>query len=160
MNMSLRQLFRESLGMPKISRCLLRLILMQDKHNWVHAIAYDALTNLPMFVWCFTMCTMGGSCCFRGTGCRSAAVTPPLASSGLVRCEAVLHSYGTNPLEGGGVDWLVTVWLYSATSLGHQANDSMTCYPTQLHYPDTERTSPCPILIMPGARLGSDQYQF
>ena len=33
------------------------------------------------------------------------------------------------------------------------------CYPNQLHYPDTEATSPCPILIMPRARLGRDKYQ-
>ena len=33
----------------------------------------------------------------------------------------------------------------------------MTCYPTQSHYPDTEPTSPRPILIMLSARLGSDK---
>ena len=33
----------------------------------------------------------------------------------------------------------------------------MTCYPTHLHYPDTEQTRPCPILIMPNAKLGSDK---
>ena len=36
----------------------------------------------------------------------------------------------------------------------------MTCYPTQVHYPDTERTSPGPILIMLNARLGSAKYPF
>ena len=30
----------------------------------------------------------------------------------------------------------------------------------QLHFPDTELTSPCRILLMPHARLGSDKYQF
>ena len=35
----------------------------------------------------------------------------------------------------------------------------MTFYPTQSHY-RTEPTSPCPILMMPDARLGSDKYQF
>ena len=43
---------------------------------------------------------LGGSCCFRGTGCRSAAMAAPLAS--LVRCEAELHGYGTSPLKEGG----------------------------------------------------------
>ena len=42
----------------------------------------------------------------------------------------------------------------------HQAAGTMTCYPTQAHYPDTEPTSPCPIIIMPSARLGSDKYRF
>ena len=36
----------------------------------------------------------------------------------------------------------------------------MTRYPTQAHYPDTVLTSPCPILLMPSTRLGSDKYQF
>ena len=48
--------------------------------------------------------------------------------------------------------------LYSAASLGNQATS--TCYPTQSHFPDTEPTSPCPTLIMPTARLGSDTYKF
>ena len=30
----------------------------------------------------------------------------------------------------------------------------------QSHYPDTEPTSPCPIIIMPSTRLGSEKYQF
>ena len=50
--------------------------------------------------------------------------------------------------------------LYSAASLGHQAASTMTCYLTQLHYPDTESTSPFPIIIMLSTRLGSDKYQF
>ena len=40
-------------------------------------------------------------------------------------------------------------WLYCAASLGQQAARTMTCYPTQSHYPDTEPTCPCSILIMP-----------
>ena len=51
-------------------------------------------------------------------------------------------------------------WLYSAAPLENQATRTMTQYPTQSHYPDTEPTSPCPILLMPSARLGSDTYQF
>ena len=46
--------------------------------------------------------------------------------------------------------------LNSVTSLGYQA----TSYSTQSHYPDTEPTSPCSILIMSSARLGSDKLQF
>ena len=36
----------------------------------------------------------------------------------------------------------------------------MTQYPTQSHYLDTELTTPCPILLMSSARLGSDKYNF
>ena len=36
---------------------------------------------------------------------------------------------------------------------------AMICY-CRLHYPDTEPTSHCPILIMPCTWLGSDKYQF
>ena len=50
--------------------------------------------------------------------------------------------------------------LYSAASLEHQATVTMTGYPTQLHYPDTEPTSPCTLLIMQSVILGSDMYQF
>ena len=50
--------------------------------------------------------------------------------------------------------------LYSAASLGHQACSTMTCYPKQSHYPDTEPISPCTILIMSSARLVSGKYQF
>ena len=33
---------------------------------------------------------------------QAAAMAASLASSGPARCEAVLHGYGTSPLEGGG----------------------------------------------------------
>ena len=36
----------------------------------------------------------------------------------------------------------------------------VTRYPTQSHHPVTKPTSPCPLLIMPSPRLGSDKYQF
>ena len=52
---------------------------------------------------------MGSLCHFRGTGFRSAALVAPLASNGLARCEAMLHGYGTTPLEKGGLFRLVTV---------------------------------------------------
>ena len=44
-----------------------------------------------------------------------------------------------------------TWWVYSADT---------TWFPTQSHYPDTEPTIPCLILIMPSTWLGSDKYQF
>ena len=50
--------------------------------------------------------------------------------------------------------------LYSAALLGDLATSTVTCYSTQSHYPDTEPTSPCSILIMRGTRLGSNKYQF
>ena len=45
----------------------------------------------------------------------------------------------------------------SAAPLGDQANSTMTWYPTQSHYFDTEPTSPCLILIMPSTWLGSNE---
>ena len=47
-------------------------------------------------------------------------------------------------------------WLYSAAPLGHQ----FMVLVASSHYPDTEPTSPFPILIMLSAWLGSDNYQF
>ena len=38
--------------------------------------------------------------------------------------------------------------IYSVTPLGEQATRTMTRYPTQSHYLDTEPTSPFPTLIM------------
>ena len=49
--------------------------------------------------------------------------------------------------------------LYSAVSLGHQTAGTMACYPIQSHYPDTDPTSPCPILIISSAWLGNNKYQ-
>ena len=43
---------------------------------------------------------------------------------------------------------------------GSLALFTMPRYPTQSHYPDTELTSRCPILIMVSAWLGSGKYQF
>ena len=111
------------------------------------------------------------------------------ASSGLARCEAVLHSCGTSPVGGGeggvclfmslqqlgshqdgyqhvtvhthGDFILLPHWDTRATRLGHQGHQtviSMTCYPTQSHYPETESTSPSHILIMLRTMLGSNKY--
>ena len=57
-------------------------------------------------------------------------------------------------------EWLRLWQLYSGAPLGNQDAGTMTCYPTQLYYPDTEPTSPCPFLIMLSGRLGSAKYQF
>ena len=95
-----------------------------------------------------------------------------VATSGLVRCEAVLHGCGTSPVGifvhclhannikgptgmGSHGDFIVL-----PHSLGHQATSTMTCYPSQSNYPDTDPISVCPILTEPSARLGSDKYQF
>ena len=51
-------------------------------------------------------------------------------------------------------------WLYSAAPLGDEIASTMIWYPTQSHYPDTERSSTCPTLLMPSTRLGSSKYQF
>ena len=50
--------------------------------------------------------------------------------------------------------------LYCGASLGNQTISTMTWYPTQSHYSDTEPTSPCPLLMTPNTWLGSDKYQF
>ena len=76
---------------------------------------------------CESVCMMGGSCRCRGTEYRSPAMVPPLASSGPARCEAVLHSYGTSPLEGVGVvPTFDTHDDYSTAPLEHQAASTMT----------------------------------
>ena len=98
-----------------------------------------------------------------GTSRRTATMMAPLLfTSGPVRYEAVLHLCETIPMGGllptcdSGHSWQ----LFSAASVEHQAASTMTGYPTQLFFPDRERISPCPILIMPNDMLGSDKYQF
>ena len=98
-----------------------------------------------------------------GTDRRTATLmTPLLFTSGLVRYEAVLQSCRTSPVGG----WAPTCnsahsWqLHRTVSLEHQVAGTITCYPTQSHYPDIEPTSPFSILIMLNARIGSDRYQF
>ena len=44
-------------------------------------------------------------------------------------------------------------------SLGYQAVNAITQYPTQSYYPNTVLTSPCPVILMASTRLGSDKYQ-
>ena len=51
--------------------------------------------------------------------------------------------------------------LYSAASLGDLSISTIIRYPTQSYYfSDTELTSPCPILVMPSARLDNNMCQF
>ena len=66
--------------------------------------------NVCMYVCMYLCIMMGGLCRFRSTGYRSVVMAAPPASSGVMRCEAVLHGFGTSPLERGGeVHQLVTV---------------------------------------------------
>ena len=59
---------------------------------------------------------MGGSFCFRGTGCRSAAMAASFtATSGPGRCEAVLHSCGTSTV--GGWCWFVVVYILATSKV-------------------------------------------
>ena len=48
---------------------------------------------------------------------------------------------------------------YSVASLTDQATGIMTRFPMQSRYPDTELTSPWPILVMPSTKLVSDKYR-
>ena len=41
---------------------------------------------------------------------------------------------------------------------GRQYYELISHYRT--HYPDTQKTGPCPILVMPSAKLGSTMYKF
>ena len=50
--------------------------------------------------------------------------------------------------------------FHSAVPLGDQAADTTPLYHIQSHYADISQTSPCPLLFIPSARLGSDMYQF
>ena len=84
-----------------------------------------------------------------GTGRRTPTMAAPLLlTRGLVRYEAVVHSCGTNSV-------CVCVWRRGGYRLGVPTAGTMTCYPTQSHYLDTEPTSPCPTIIMPSAGLVS-----
>ena len=50
--------------------------------------------------------------------------------------------------------------LYSTAPLGEQAISAMTRNPTPSHYPDTETTIHCPILVKPSTGLCSDKDHF
>ena len=61
-------------------------------------------------------------------------------------------------IKMGASLWLCT-HIYGAAPLGDQSISTMTWYLTQSHYPTTELTSLCPILLMSSVRLDSDEYQ-
>ena len=66
--------------------------------------------------------------------------TPKVISVQVLTCERV-HSWR----------------FYSVPPVVDQATRTMIWYPTQSHYPDTESTSPCPILIIASIWQGSDE---
>ena len=74
----------------------------------------------------------------------------------------LLEFYALAVISGGmGIDLTCTLLVtYSVAPLGKQTTGTMTQGPIQSHYPDSELTSSCPILLMPSARLESDKYQF
>ena len=95
--------------------------------------------------------------------------------------QVALQSYSTqsicDPGAGGWVSLFVWCCFMSSQHLRSYQNsyqlgtahtqglfafvtNTMTWYPTQSHYPDSEPTSRCLILIMPIAQQGNDQYQF
>ena len=63
-------------------------------------------------------------------------------------------------IVGESVLWLVHCWSFTSLQHLRSYQGTMTQYPTQAHYPDTDVISPCRILLMPSTRLGSDKYQF
>ena len=83
--------------------------------------------------------------------------------------EAALQSHHECTLLWGGTcpDMTLDVagpTCYSAHAcaapLRDQTTTTMIWYPTQSHYPDTELTSPRPVLLMPNTKPGSDKYKF
>ena len=47
--------------------------------------------------------------------------------------------------------------IVTADPLPDQVDDFMIQCPTQSYYPDAEVASPCPHLLMPSTKLGSDK---
>ena len=69
----------------------------------------------------------------------------------------------TNKLKRGLIaicDSMHSWYFYSAAQPGEHATSNMIWYATQPHFPNTDPTSPCHIVIMPYASLGSDKYIF
>ena len=110
---------------------------------------------------CIVACAHLGN----GTGRRTVTMAAPLVlnsiTSSPVRYEA--SQFGLGQAQCG---WVPTCdsahsWgLNSAASQEHQIPSTMTCYPPQSHYPETDPISPCPTLIMSSSRLGNNKYQF
>ena len=51
-------------------------------------------------------------------------------------------------------------WFYSTAPPGNLGTSTLVWYLVQSHYPDTELTSPHPVLLMSSAKLRGDKYQF
>ena len=49
--------------------------------------------------------------------------------------------------------------FHSAVPLWYQSPSTMSQFPPQSHYPDTEQTSSGPIVVMPSVTIGSDKSQ-
>ena len=101
---------------------------------------------------------------------RNPSVTLQSSTRGKQRGQSVRTSKYSKPcdyswlLVGSSISiWVLTgdsvhsTWLYSDAPLGNQATGTMTWYPTQSHYSDTESD---PVLVMPSIRLCSNKYWF
>ena len=62
--------------------------------------------------------------------------------------------------QGTKLYYLHVNFQMNSTRNGDHTASTMTWYPTQSHYLDTEPTSPCLILLMQNAWLRNDKYQF
>ena len=96
---------------------------------------------------------------FAGTSCRQRRQHYQAVVRRCVKlCFTVMGQACWRRRGGPTCDSACSWRLASAASLEHQATGTITCYPTQSYYPDTERTSPCPIFILSSDRVGNDKY--
>ena len=125
---------------------------MENIPNWLYlgdqaAWHHDRISNTVTLSW----------------HCAPLLLPSPRLSSNnyqLVACWSFTSLYHLRSYQNGYWLEMVHSQLYYAASLWDQAAGTITRYPTQWHYPDIMLTSPCPILLMPSARLDSDKYQF
>ena len=86
---------------------------------------------------------------------------PPPSGLKLVGCWGFISWQHLRSYQDGY--WLVTVSTHGAPQCcpigksGHQHHNLIS---PQSHYPETELTSPCPIILMQSSRLGRNKYQF
>ena len=88
------------------------------------------------------------------------------------KCHLVARQYCMQPLVLNSLEYFLSSeqistcdsphsWrFYSAAPLADQATYTMTQFPIQSDYLDTELTSPCPTLVMPNTRLGRNAHRF
>ena len=96
------------------------------------------------------------------SGSRPHAAISLIKSQHLVTCLLLFYVLATFKVITGWeptCDNMHSSRLYSAVPLWDQQIITMTWYPIQSHYSDTEPTSLCPILLKLSARLGSEKYQ-